>query len=154
LEFYRQEGYYARAVKVYMLTLLNSNFEEWYMKNPETPLEEFKFSMGKMGKSGALFDLNKLNDISKNELSKLSAEEMYDFLAAWANEFGTDAQKAYFADREYMLKIRWLDAVLAVTGFSDRITLVAVDENIEANGFSEIEEELSGRKNIIILKNG
>lgn len=57
-------------------------------------------------------------------------------------------------DREYMLKIRWLDAVLAVTGLSDRITLVAVDENIEANGFSEIEEELSGRKNIIILKNG
>lgn len=105
LEFYRQEGYYARAVKVYMLTLLNSNFEEWYMKNPDKALEEFKFSMGKMGKSGALFDLNKLNDISKNELAKLSAEEMFDFLADWANEFGTDAQKGYFADREYMLKI-------------------------------------------------
>ena len=105
LEFYRQEGYFARAVKVYMLTLLNSNFEEWYMKNPETALEEFKFSINKMGKSGALFDLNKLNDISKNELAKLSAEEMFDFLADWANEFGTDAQKAYFADKEYMLKI-------------------------------------------------
>ena len=105
LEFYRQEGYFARAVKVYMLTLLNSNFEEWYMKNPETALEEFKFSINKMGKSGALFDLNKLNDISKNELAKLSAEEMFDFLADWANEFGTDAQKGYFADKEYMLKI-------------------------------------------------
>ena len=105
LEFYRQEGYYSRAVKVYMLTLLNSNFEEWYMKNPETPLEEFKFSIGKMGKSGALFDLNKLSDISKNELAKLSAEEMYDFLFDWAQEFGTDAQKGYFADKEYLLKI-------------------------------------------------
>ena len=98
LEFYRQEGYYARAVKVYMLTLLNSNFEEWYMKNPDATLEDFKFSIGKMGKSGALFDLNKLNDISKNELAKLSAEEMLTFLKDWANEFGSDAQKGYFVD--------------------------------------------------------
>ncbi len=105
LEFYRQEGYNARAVKVYMLTLLNSNFEEWYMKNPEGKLEDFKFSIGKMGKSGALFDLNKLSDISKNELAKLSAEEMFDFLQEWANEFGSDEQKSYFADREYMLKV-------------------------------------------------
>ena len=105
LEFYRQEGYYARAVKVYMLTLLNSNFEEWYMKNPDGALEDFKFSIGKMGKSGALFDLNKLSDISKNELAKLSAEEMFNFLQEWTNEFGTDAQKGYFADKEYLLKI-------------------------------------------------
>ena len=105
LEFYRQEGYFAKAVKVYMLTLLNSNFEEWYMKNPETALEEFKFSINKMGKSGALFDLNKLNDISKNELAKLSAEEMFTFLSDWANEFGTETQKAYFADKDYMLQV-------------------------------------------------
>lgn len=105
LEFYRQEGYYARAVKVYMLTLLNSNFEEWYLKNPDAALEDFKFSIGKMGKSGALFDLDKLNDISKNELAKLSETQMYGFLKDWADEFGTDEQKSYFADREYMLKI-------------------------------------------------
>ena len=105
LEFYRQEGYYSRAVKVYMLTLLNSNFEEWYMKNPDKPLDEFKFNIGKMGKSGTLFDLDKLNDISKNELAKLSETEMYDFLYDWANEFGDDKQKAYFADKEYMLKV-------------------------------------------------
>ena len=79
LEFYRQEGYFPRAVRVYMMTLLNSNFEEWYQKNPEKPLEEFPFSVKKMGKSGALFDLDKLNDISKNELSRLTAEETFDF---------------------------------------------------------------------------
>ena len=105
LEFYRQEGYFARAVKVYMLTLLNSNFEEWYLKNPEKPLEEFRFSVNKMGKSGALFDLNKLNDISANELSRLSAEEMLAFLKSWANEYGTDGQRAYFKDEEYMLRV-------------------------------------------------
>ena len=105
LEFYRKEGYFARAVKVYMLTLLNSNFEEWYRKNPEAPLESFKFSAGKMSKSGTLFDLDKLNDVSKDELSKLSAEEMFDFLKTWADEYGTEAQKGYFADREKMLKV-------------------------------------------------
>ncbi|MBE7077932.1 MAG: glutamate--tRNA ligase [Clostridiales bacterium] len=105
LEFYRQEGYYARAVKVYMLTLLNSNFEEWYLKNPDAALEDFKFSIGKMGKSGALFDLNKLSDISKNELAKLSVAEMIDFLQAWTEEFGSDVQKGYFADKAYLEKV-------------------------------------------------
>ncbi len=105
LEFYRKEGYFARAVKVYMLTLLNSNFEEWYQKNPDAPLDEFKFTAAKMSKSGTLFDLDKLNDISKNELSKLSAEEMAAFLKSWAEEFGSEAQKAYFNDEEKMRRV-------------------------------------------------
>ena len=129
LEFYRQEGYYARAVKVYMLTLLNSNFEEWYMKNPDKALEEFKFSINKMGKSGALFDLNKLNDISKNELAKLSAEEMFDFLSDWANEFGTDTQKAYFADKEYMLKV--LNLCMGIGGKKRRKDFTTAKQAVE-----------------------
>ena len=99
LEFYRQEGYFARAVKVYMLTLLNSNFEEWYRKNPDAPLESFRFSASKMSKSGTLFDLDKLNDISADELARLSEEEMLCFLKEWAEEYGTDAQKACFQGR-------------------------------------------------------
>ena len=133
LEFYRQEGYYSRAVKVYMLTLLNSNFEEWYMKNPETPLEEFKFSIGKMGKSGALFDLNKLSDISKNELAKLSAEEMYDFLFDWAEEFGTDVQKGYFADKEYLLKI--LNLCMGIGGKKRRKDFTTAKQAVESIGY-------------------
>ena len=105
LEFYRQEGYFARAVKVYMLTLLNSNFEEWYRKNPDAPLESFRFSASKMSKSGTLFDLDKLNDISADELARLSEEEMLCFLKEWAEEYGTDAQKAYFKDEDYMKRV-------------------------------------------------
>ena len=58
-----------------------------------------------MGKSGALFDIVKLNDISKTYLATLSAEEMYDFLLEWANDYGTEEQKGYFADKDFMLKI-------------------------------------------------
>ena len=129
LEFYRQEGYYARAVKVYMLTLLNSNFEEWYLKFPEKPLEEFKFSVGKMGKSGALFDLDKLNDISKNELARLSAEEMMRFLRAWTEEFGTDAQKAYFADEAYLLKV--LNLCMGTAGKKRRKDFITAKQAME-----------------------
>ncbi len=104
LEFYRKEGYFPRAVKVYMLTLLNSNFEEWYLKNPDADLNEFPFKAAKMSKSGALFDLDKLNDISKNELAKLSEGEMAEFLREWGEEFGTEAQKKYFLDGEKLMR--------------------------------------------------
>ncbi len=105
LNYYREQGYHPEAVRTYMMTLLNSNFEEWLLKFPDAPLEEFKYSIGKMGKSGALFDIVKLNDISKTYLSKLSETEAYDFFKTWADEFGTEAQKAYFADKEYLCKV-------------------------------------------------
>lgn len=105
LGYYRQEGYHPRAVKIYILTLLNSDFEDWYRKNPEKPLEEFPFKASKMSKSGTLFDLDKLNDIAKNEFASLSAEEAFEFLHGWAEEFGTAEQKRYFADKEYALRV-------------------------------------------------
>ncbi len=105
LTFYREEGYHPLAVRTYMMTLLNSNFEEWLLKFPDKPLDEFKFSIGKMGKSGALFDILKLNDVSKSVMSRLSETEMYDFLSDWAKEYGTETQKSWFADREYLLRV-------------------------------------------------
>jgi glutamyl-tRNA synthetase len=114
LDYYRKAGYYPVAVVKYLMTILNSNFEEWERKNPDSNYTEFKFSIEKMGKSGALFDLDKLNDISKTELSKLSAEGMYDFLNDWVQEFGTDADKAHFADKEYIVKI--LNLIMGIGG--------------------------------------
>ena len=105
LNYYREQGYHPTAVRTYMMTLLNSNFEEWLLKFPDKDLEEFKYSISKMGKSGALFDIVKLNDIAKTHLSKLSEEEAFEFFKAWADEFGTDAQKAYYQDKEYASKV-------------------------------------------------
>lgn len=105
LDFYRADGYYPVAVIKYLMTILNSNFEEWAAKNPDKDYKEFPFSVSKMGKSGALFDLDKLNDVSRDELSKLTPEAMYDFLNGWVSEFGTDADRAHFKDRDYIVKI-------------------------------------------------
>ena len=129
LTFYREEGYHPTAVRTYMMTLLNSNFEEWLLKNPEKPLEEFKYSIGKMGKSGALFDIVKLNDISKTYMSSLEAEDMYTFLKTWVEEFGSEAQKAYFADKEYMLKV--LTLCMGIGGKKRRKDFVCAKQAVE-----------------------
>lgn len=105
LNFYREQGYPPIAVNTYVMTLLNSNFEEWMMKNPAAPYTDFRFSVGKMGKSGALFDIAKLNDIAKTYFAGKDEKETFDFLKEWAEEFGSEAQKKYFADEEYAKKI-------------------------------------------------
>ncbi len=133
LSYYRQEGYHPHAVKVYMLTLLNSDFEEWHRKFPEKPLEEFPFHIRKMSKSGALFDLDKLNDISKTELSALTAEEMLAFLRAWAFAYGSDRQQAYFADEAYLLKV--LSLCMGIGGKKRRKDFVTAKQALSMIGY-------------------
>ncbi len=87
LGYYRQLGYYPAAVREYLLTILNSNFEEWRIANPDSPADDFRFTLNKMSSSGSLFDLDKLNDVSKNVLVKIPAAEIYDFLLKWAGEY-------------------------------------------------------------------
>lgn len=105
LDYYRKDGYHPYTMKVYLLTLLNSNFEEWHEKFPDKDINEFPFSVEKMNQSGALFDNDKLHNICKNELSKLSEEELYDFLYDWARENEPENVEKWFGDREKMLQI-------------------------------------------------
>ena len=129
LTFYREQGYHPLAVKTYMMTLLNSNFEEWMLKFPDKPLEEFKYSIEKMGKSGALFDIAKLNDIAKTTMAKLTAEETFNFLADWAENYGSAAQKAYFADKEYLIKV--LTLCMGIGGKKRRKDFICAKQALE-----------------------
>ena len=129
LSFYREQGYHKEAVRTYMMTLLNSNFEEWMLKNPDKDLNEFKYSIGKMGKSGALFDIVKLNDISKTYFAKLNEEEVYEFFKEWAENFGTDAQKQYFADKDYACKV--LALCMGVGGKKRRKDFICAKQAVE-----------------------
>lgn len=105
LEYYRREGYTVAALKEYILTLLNSNFEEWRMANPAAPMEDFPFSIKKMSSSGALFDLDKLQDVSKNVLARLSAGQAYAGLLAWAEEYDTALAALLSRDAAYATAI-------------------------------------------------
>jgi glutamyl-tRNA synthetase len=105
LTFYKEEGYTVAAVREYVMTLLNSNFEEWRLANPDLPLEDFTFSIKKMGISGSLFDMDKLNDISKNVVSRLTAAEACALLTAWAEDFDKDFAALLTRDAAYATAI-------------------------------------------------
>ena len=104
LDYYRKLGYHPAAVREYLLTILNSNFEEWRDEHQDADIDEFTFTTEKMSNSGALFDLNKLNDISKDVLLRIPAGEIVRFLEAWAQEFKPEIMYI-FDDEEYLEKI-------------------------------------------------
>lgn len=101
LDFYKEKGYTVTAVKEYLLSLLNSNFEEWRMANPERTLNDFPFSIKKMGISGALFDINKLDDISRNVVSRMPAGAVYADVLAWALQFDEPFAVQFSANEAY-----------------------------------------------------
>ena len=105
LTFYKAEGFSIKAIKEYMMTVLNSNFEDWRRANPDADLDEFKFSPKKLNPAGSLFDYAKLVDVSKNVISRMDANEVYDLLLDWAKEFDTDFAEKLVTDREYAVSI-------------------------------------------------
>lgn len=105
LDYYRSEGYHPKAVREYLLTILNSNYEEWRLENPDAPQEAFDFTIEKMSNSGTLFDLDKLNDISKDVLVKLPASELCNFLIDWAKAYRHEISPLLANNEEYLVKI-------------------------------------------------
>ena len=101
LDDYAAMGYAPEAVAEYVLTLLNSNFEEWRAANPAEPYTAFPFNIKKMSASGCLFDFQKLNDVSKNVLSRMSADEIYDGVTAWAATYDKELYDHLTADPAY-----------------------------------------------------
>ncbi len=109
VHFYAEQGYPAASVTEYMLTVANSDFEDWRRANPDAPNSAFKLNLKKMSVSGALFDLAKLNDISKNVISKRKADEVLADVLAWAGEFDPDFYRTLSADPDYARQILAID---------------------------------------------
>ena len=103
--FYHEKGVPVEAIKLYFATLMNSNFDGWYMQNPTKSYRDFEFSFSKMSKNGALFDLDKIINISKNYISRLSATEVYDNLLAWSLEFDKPFADLISKYKEYTIGI-------------------------------------------------
>ncbi len=101
LSFYQEAGYPVEGVREYVMSVLNSNFEEWRRANPHSDMTEFSFTIKKMSASGALFDLGKLDDISKNLLATKSADEIYADLLAWAEAYDVSFAARLKADPAY-----------------------------------------------------
>lgn len=101
MDEYTQMGYCPEAVCEYVMTLLNSNYEEWRMQNPTASYKEFPFNIKKMSVSGCLFDFDKLGDVSKNVVSKMTAEQVYEATAKWAKSFDPDFYSVFTRDPDF-----------------------------------------------------
>lgn len=105
LTYYKSEGFPVQAMREYLMTVLNSNFEDWRRANPDADINTFKFSPKKLNPAGSLFDYAKLVDVSKNVISRMCAEEVYRLLTEWAEEFDSDFAEKLKTDPEYAAKI-------------------------------------------------
>lgn len=105
LTYYKAEGFPVEAVYEYILTILNSNYEDWRRANPDAPADSFKFSPKKLNPAGSLFDYAKLTDVSKNVISKMDADKVYSLLTEWAKEFDPDFGQKLTADPAYATAI-------------------------------------------------
>ena len=109
VSFYVEQGFPADGVIEYLMTLANSNFEDWRKANPKADKYSFPFSFKKMSSSGALFDILKLNDICKNVISLMTAEEVYNYTVNWAKDFDTELYELFTADPDYAKTILNID---------------------------------------------
>lgn len=105
MSFYDENGIPNDAIKLYLSTLINSNFEEWYNENPEKSFTDFKFSFDKMSVSGPIFDVEKLNNIAKTYFSRLPAEKIYDELLKYTKKYDEEFYQLVLNNKEYMLNI-------------------------------------------------
>ncbi len=102
--YYKEEGIPKDSVIEYLMNIANSNFEAWRKQNPDKSVYEFDFDLKKMGVSGALFDMVKMLDVSKNVISKYTAEEVYSSAYDWAKEYDNELLEM-LENKEYSLKV-------------------------------------------------
>lgn len=107
--YYSEQGYPKESVNEYLMTLINSNFEDWRKANPNEDIDKFPFSIKKMSVSGALFDIVKLTDVSKNIISKMNCETVYELSYEWAKEFDKELAALYEKDPEYAKAVLNID---------------------------------------------
>ncbi len=105
LTYYTDKGYPKVALIEYLLNLANSNFEDWRRANPDKPYTDFELSLKKLNASGALFDFLKLNSISKDVISKMTAQEVYDNALDWMKNYDPLFAQVMENNKDYMLKI-------------------------------------------------
>lgn len=98
-------GFPVEALQVYLMSIANSNFEEWTAENKSFNIDEFKFSFNKMSLDGVLFDQDKLNYFSKELIAKFSAEDLYNRVLEWSKKYNTTLYEHIFDKKEYVVNI-------------------------------------------------
>ena len=109
VEYFAKIGFPVQSIIEYLMILVNSNFEDWRNENLDKLIREFDFQISKMSDSGALFDIVKLSDVSKNVVSRMSAQKVYDMLLIWANNWDNEFAKVLVDNKDYYIDILNID---------------------------------------------
>ena len=109
VSYFVEQGFPKGSLIEYLLTLLNSNFEDWRRANPKEDAFSFPFNLKKMSPSGCLFDLVKLNDVSKNVISVMRADEVYNLISEWAKKYDEDFYKVFTKDKAFSTEMVNID---------------------------------------------
>ena len=158
VSYYKEQGYPVESVIEYLLNIINSSFEEWREENPDLDYHEFKIALDKMSKSGALFDIVKLSDVSKNVICKIKAEDVYNKYINWSKDYDKEMYELVSSNEAMMKEVfnidkegpkprkdfaKWSDVREKIFYFFD--DLFDKDDNIEIPKNIDLEEA----KNII-----
>ncbi|MBQ1812858.1 MAG: glutamate--tRNA ligase [Bacilli bacterium] len=105
MSYYHKLGIPYEAVRLYLATITSSGFEEWYIHNPDSNIDDYKFEFKKISKSPSLFDLDKLNNISRNYISRLKATDLYDKVSKYLEQYDKEFYEIFTKDKEYSTSI-------------------------------------------------
>ena len=109
VSYYREEGYPVESVIEYLLNIINSDYEEWREENPFEDCRTFNVELDKMSKSGALFDIIKLSDVSKNVISKWKAEKVYNVYCDWSEVYDKEMHSLVTAKEDTIKEVFNID---------------------------------------------
>lgn len=93
VKFYEEGGIPIEALHLYLATIANTNFEEWYLKNQDKSIVDFTFSFDKQAIGGTSFDEAKFNNICKTYFSRKKGTEVFEETLAWALKYDKDYAK-------------------------------------------------------------
>lgn len=105
VSFFLKEGFPPQGVLVYLMSIANSNFEEWAIENNSLDVSKFYFSLSKMSLDGALFDESKLIYFCKEVLAKIPAKDLLGPVTEWAKEYQPALYEKIAANPSYFEKI-------------------------------------------------
>ena len=104
VKYYEENGIPIEALHLYLATITNTNFEEWYLNNPEKSISDFKFSFEKQAIGGTSFDEAKLVNLCKTYFSRKSGKEVYDETLVWAEKHDEEYARLLKENKEDMIQ--------------------------------------------------
>ena len=109
VSYFIEDGYLPKALIMYLMTIANSNFEEWILSNHFEGMDDFVFSFKKMSLDGALFDMGKLNFFARELLAKMTKNEITNLALEYSEKYNQELYKTIKNDQKYFTEIMNID---------------------------------------------